>query len=91
VSLFAQPGRLAATSLPPTVRPVSLQRVKGWIWDAFPRGIAWQNGVGTLSLVGASPTDELVHMARGLPQAPLQRPLSQRVRHLLSWIRNQLP
>lgn len=91
VSLFAQPGRLAATSLPPTARPVSLQRVKGWIWDAFPRGIAWQSGPGTLTLVGASPTDELVHMARGLPQAPVRRSPGQRLRHLLSWIRSRLP
>jgi len=91
VSLFAQPGRLASSSLPPTARPASLRRVKGWTWDAFPRGIAWQNGPGTLTLVGASPTDELVHMARGLPQAPLERSLGQRVHRLLSWFRSQLP
>jgi MucB/RseB N-terminal domain len=91
VSLFAQPGRMARSGLPAGARDVRLSRVAGLRWESFPRGVAWQDGQSTLTLVGASPTDELTEMANALPQAPLRRSLRQRLGHLVDWIKDRLP
>ena len=60
-------------------------------WEGFPRGLAWQDGQSTLTLVGAAPTDELTQMANALPQAPLRRSLRQRLGHLVDWMKHRLP
>jgi hypothetical protein len=91
VSLFAQPGTMARSGLPAGAREVHLRKVAGLAWDEFPRGIAWQDGQRMLTLVGASFTDELTQMANVAPQAPLRRSLRQRVRHLVDWMKRQLP
>ncbi len=91
VSLFAQPGTMARSGLPASAREVHLRKVAGLAWDGFPRGVAWQDGQRTLTLVGASFTDELTRMANALPQAPLRRSLRQRVGHLVGWVKGQLP
>jgi hypothetical protein len=91
VSLFAQPGTMAGSRLPASARVVHLRRVPGRAWDGFPRGVAWQDGQRMLTLVGASFTDELTQMANALPQAPLRRSLRQRLGHLVTWLRRQLP
>ena len=91
VSLFAQPGTMAPSRLPASARVVHLRKVAGRAWDGFPRGVAWQDGQHVLTLVGASFTDELTQMANVLPQAPLRRSLRQRVGHLVTWVKRQLP
>jgi MucB/RseB N-terminal domain len=91
VSLFAQPGRMARSGLPASARDVRLVRGAGLRWEGFPRGVAWQDGPTTLTLVGASPADELTQMANALPQAPLQRSPRQRLGHLVRWLREGLP
>jgi negative regulator of sigma E activity len=91
VSLFAQPGSMAGPGLPASARNVRLSRVDGLRWEGFPRGVAWQDGQSTLTLVGAAPTDELTQMANALPQAPLQRSLRQRMGHLVDWMQHRLP
>lgn len=91
VSLFAQPGTMAPSRLPASARVVHLRKVAGRAWDGFPRGVAWQDGQHVLTLVGASFTDELTQMANALPQAPLRRSLRQRVGHLVTWVKRQLP
>lgn len=91
VSLFAQPGTVAPSRLPASARVVQLRKVDGRAWDGFPRGVAWQDGQHLLTLVGASFTDELTQMANALPQAPLRRSLRQRVGHLVTWVKRQLP
>jgi negative regulator of sigma E activity len=91
VSLFAQPGSMARTGLPASARNVGLSKVDGLRWEGFPRGLAWQDGQSTLTLVGAAPTDELTRMANALPQAPLRRPLRQRLGHLVNWMKRRFP
>ena len=91
VSLFAQPGSMARSGLPASARNVRLSRVDGLRWEDFPRGVAWQDGQSTLTLVGAAPTDELTQMANALPQAPLRRSLRQRMGHLVDWMKHRLP
>ncbi|MEA2567671.1 MAG: sigma-E factor negative regulatory protein RseB, partial [Actinomycetota bacterium] len=91
VSLFAQPGSMARSGLPASARNVRLSRVDGLRWEGFPRGVAWQDGQSTLTLVGAAPTDELTQMANALPQAPLRRSLRQRMGHLVDWMQHRLP
>jgi hypothetical protein len=91
VSLFAQPGVLSGLGLPAVAGRVRLNKVAGRRWESFPRGVAWQNGPTTMTLVGASPTGELTQMANALPQAPLRRSLGQRVRHLIDWVENRIP
>jgi hypothetical protein len=91
VSLFAQPGSMARSGLPASARNVRLSRVDGLRWEGFPRGVAWQDGQSTLTLVGAAPTDELTQMANALPQAPLRRSLRQRMGHLVDWMKHRLP
>jgi hypothetical protein len=91
VSLFAQPGTMTPSRLPASARVVHLRKVAGRAWDGFPRGVAWQDGQHVLTLVGASFTDELMQMANALPQAPLRRSLRQRVGHLVTWVKRQLP
>jgi hypothetical protein len=91
VSLFAQPGTMARSRLPASAREVHLRKVAGLAWDGFPRGVAWQDGQRMLTLVGASFTDELTQMANVAPQAPLRRSLRQRMRHLVDWMKRQLP
>lgn len=91
VSLFAQPGRLVPASLPATSHRVQLRRVAGQAWDEFPRGVAWQDGRSTITLVGASPSDELTQMADALPQAALRRTVAQRIRNLVDWAADRIP
>jgi hypothetical protein len=91
VSLFVQPGRMARSGLPAGARDVRLGKVAGLRWEDFPRGIAWQDGPSTLTLVGASPIDDLTNMANALPQAPLRRSLRQRLGHLVGWMKDRLP
>ena len=90
LSLFDQPGRLAAGSLPPGTHKLKLRKIGGFAWDGFPRGVAWQSGPVALTVVGASPSDELTEIANGLPQAPLRQTLRQRAGHLVSWAREHL-
>jgi negative regulator of sigma E activity len=91
VSLFAQPGSMVRSGLPASARNVALSKVDGLRWEGFPRGLAWQDGQSTLTLVGAAPTDELTQMANALPQAPLRRSLRQRLGHLVDWMKHRLP
>ena len=91
VSLFVQPGTMTRAGLPASAHDVRLSKVTGLGWEGFPRGIAWQDGESTLTLVGASPTDELTRMANALPQSPLRRSLRQRLVHLVGWVKGQLP
>ena len=91
VSLFAQPGRMTRSGLPASASDVRLSKLTGLRWEDFPRGVAWQDGQSTLTLVGASPTDELTEMANALPQAPLHRSLRQRLGHLVDWMKGRLP
>lgn len=91
VSLFAQPGSMARSGLPASARNVRLSRVDGLRWEGFPRGVVWQDGQSTLTLVGAAPTDELTQMANALPQALLRRSLRQRMGHLVDWMKHRLP
>jgi negative regulator of sigma E activity len=91
VSLFAQPGSMIRSGLPASARNVALSKVNGLRWEGFPRGLAWQDGPSTLTLVGAAPTDELTQMANALPQAPLRRSLRQRLGHLVDWMKQRLP
>jgi len=91
VSLFVQPGVLTRGSLAPGAHELRLKGVTGWQWDGFPRGVAWQDGPSTLTLVGSPPADELARMAGALPQAPLRRSLRQRLGHLIGWVKHQLP
>ena len=74
-----------------SARNVALSKVDGLRWEGFPRGLAWQDGQSTLTLVGAAPTDELTQMANALPQAPLRRSLRQRLGHLVDWMKHSLP
>ena len=90
VSLFAQPGTMARSGLPASAHEVHLRKVAGLAWEGFPRGVAWQDGQRTLTLVGASFTDELTQMANVAPQAPLRRSLRQRLGHLIAWMKRQL-
>ncbi|HEU5001178.1 MAG TPA: sigma-E factor regulatory protein RseB domain-containing protein [Actinomycetota bacterium] len=90
VSLFQQPGRLGRRSLPPGAAAVALNQGTGYSWSGFPRGVAWQAGPDTDTLVGASPADELQDMANALPQAPLPRSLRDRAHHLLGWVLDRM-
>jgi negative regulator of sigma E activity len=91
VSLFVQPGSMPRSGLPASARNVQLGKVDGLRWEGFPRGVAWQDGQSTLTLVGAAPTDELTQMANALPQAPLRRSVRQRLGHLVDWMKRRLP
>ena len=91
VSLFDQPGKLAESWPPPGARRVELRHGRGFAWDGFPRGTAWQAGPNTYTLVGTSPADELAEMADSLPQAPYHRSLVERLGHIVDWIRSHLP
>jgi hypothetical protein len=90
VSLFAQPGSMVRSALPASAGNVALGKVEGLRWEGFPRGLAWQDGQRTLTLVGSARTDELTQMANALPQAPLRRSLRQRLGHLVDWMKHRL-
>lgn len=90
VSLFQQPGRLARQRLPAGATAITLSHGTGYAWTGFPRGVAWQAGPNTDTLVGASPADELQDLANALPQAPLKRSLRDRTNHLMAWVLHRM-
>lgn len=78
VSVFAQPGRLDARTLPPGARRVDGFPGPAYDWPgAFPQRLVWEAGGTTWTIVGDAPPPELAALALALPQpqrpAPLRR------------------
>jgi hypothetical protein len=90
LSLFRQPGLLQRSSLPQSAKPTKLRKVRGYAWESFPRGLAWQDGQTSFVLVGAASTDELIRIANALPQAGMRRSIPQRIGHLFQWLRRTI-